>query len=229
MVSKNLRKRMLQTLHSSHQGTESTLRRARETIYWSNMKSDIKDFTSKCKTCASYSTRQQETLISHDVPDRPWAKISTDLFDLDHKSYMVTVDYFSGFFEIDRLYDLKVSTAIRKLKADMARYGIPDEVVSDSGSQYTSQEFKTFAKEYGFNHVTTVPIPISLMVKLSLLSRKQRRPSKKLQRPKVTLTWCCWLIVTPHRMDLVPALPSVCSAGEQNQTFLLLASCGNLA
>ena len=81
----------------------------REAIYWPNMKSDIKDFTSNCETCASYSTRQQkETLISHDVPDRPWAKISTDLFDLDHKSYMVTVDYLSGFFEIDRLYDLKV-------------------------------------------------------------------------------------------------------------------------
>ena len=63
--------------------------------------------------------------------------------DLDRKSYMVTVDYFSGVFEIDRLYDLKVSTVIRKLKSHMARYGIPDEVVSDSGSQYTSREFKT--------------------------------------------------------------------------------------
>ena len=139
MVAKALRKHMLQTLHSSHQGIESTLRRARETIYRPNMKSDIKNFTSKCETCASYSTRQQkETLISHDVPDRPWAKIFTDLFDLDHKSYVVTVDYFSGFFEIDRLYDLKVSTVIRKLTTHMAQYGIPDEVVSDSGSQYTS-------------------------------------------------------------------------------------------
>ena len=158
VVPKALRARMLQTLHSSHQGIESTLRRARETIYWPNMKSDMKDFTLNCETCASHSTRQQkQTLISHDVPDRPWAKISTNLFDLDHKSYMVTVDYFSGFFEIDRLYDLKVSTVIRKLKAHMARYGIPDEVVSDSGSQDTSQEFKNFAKEYGFNHVTTSP------------------------------------------------------------------------
>ena len=130
VIPKTLRKHMLQTLHSSHQGIESTLRRARETIYWPNMKSDIKDFTSKCETCATYCTRQQkETLTSIDVPDRPWAKISTDLFDLDHKSYMVTVDYFSGFFEIDRLYDLKTSTVIRKLKGHMARYGIPDEVV----------------------------------------------------------------------------------------------------
>ena len=68
---------------------------------------------------------------------------------------MVTVDYFSGFFEIDRLYDLKVSTVIRKLKTHMARHGIPDEVLADSGSQYTSRKFKNFAKEYGFNHMTT--------------------------------------------------------------------------
>ena len=158
VVPKALRKCMLQTLHSSHQGIESTLRCPRETIYWLNMKSDIKDFTSKCETCASYSTREQkEMLISHDVPDSPWAKISTDLFYLDHKSYMVTVDYFSGFFEIDRLYDLKVSTVIRKLKTHTARYGIPDEVLSDSGLQYTSREFKNFTKKYGFNHVKTSP------------------------------------------------------------------------
>jgi len=42
VVPKTLRKRMLQTLHSSNQGIEWTLRRTRETIYWPNMKSDIK-------------------------------------------------------------------------------------------------------------------------------------------------------------------------------------------
>ena len=50
VVPKTLRNRMLQTLHSSNQGIESTRGRARETIYWLNMKSDMKDFTSKCET-----------------------------------------------------------------------------------------------------------------------------------------------------------------------------------
>ena len=39
----------------------------------------------------------------------------------------------------------------------MARYGIPNEVVLDSGSVFTSRELKAFAKEYGFKHVTTSP------------------------------------------------------------------------
>ena len=122
----------------------------------------------------------------------------------------MTVDYFSGFFEIDRLYDLKISTVIRKLKAHMARYGIPDEVVSDSGSQYTSQQFKNFAKEYGFNDVTTSPYHHQSNGKAESAVTEAKKILKKLQRPNVTLNWRCWLIVTPHRKDLVPALPSVC-------------------
>lgn len=39
------------------------------------MKSDVKDFTSKRETRTTYGSRKQkETLISHDVPDRRWAK-----------------------------------------------------------------------------------------------------------------------------------------------------------
>lgn len=32
----------------------------------------------------------------------------------------------------------------------MARYDIPEEIVSDSGLQFRSNEFKAFAKNYGF-------------------------------------------------------------------------------
>ena len=60
--------------------------------------------------------------MNHDVPDRPWAKIATDLLSLDFKTYLVTVDYFSNFFEIDRLYDTKTRPVIKKLKAHIARY-----------------------------------------------------------------------------------------------------------
>ena len=168
---------MLQKLHFRHEGIESTLRRAREAIYWPNMKSVIKDFTSRCETCVSYSTRQQkETLISHDFPDRQTVHIPVRL---TLQSYMVTVDNLSGFFEIDKLYDLKVSTVIRKLKTlGIALYGNPDEVESDSGSQLQLESSNTLPRRKGSNTWQQVPTTISLMVKPSLLSRKHRRSSK---------------------------------------------------
>ena len=37
------------------------------------------------------------------------------------------------------------------------RYGILEEMASDNGSQYISQEMKDFAKMYGFEHITSSP------------------------------------------------------------------------
>ena len=43
------------------------------------------------------------------------------MFELDGKDYMITVDYFSNFWEINRLENTKSSTVIKKLKAHFAR------------------------------------------------------------------------------------------------------------
>ena len=84
--------------------------------------------------------------------DRPWTKIATDLFEFDGQGYLVTVDYFSYFFEIDRLYSTTALSIIRKFKAHMATYGIPNEVISNQGHQFTSEEFKNFCNLYEIKH-----------------------------------------------------------------------------
>lgn len=38
-----------------------------------------------------------------------------------------------------------------------ARHGIPDEVMSDNGPQFASEEFKQFAQEWEFKHTTSSP------------------------------------------------------------------------
>ena len=99
----------------------------------------------------------KETLISHTIPNSPWAKVATDLFKYKQKSYLVRVYYFSNFFEIDGLYNTTTKAVILKLKAHMARYGIPDELVSDQGPQFRSHEFHNFAENYGFKHTLMSP------------------------------------------------------------------------
>ena len=118
-------------------------------MYWPAMSSEVKDFIVKCDICRSVDNKQQkETLISHDVPDRPWAKVGVDLFTFNQTNYLIIVDYFSGFWEIDPLENTTASHIIRNMKMQFARHGIPDVCVSDNGPQFAAHEYKKFSKQW---------------------------------------------------------------------------------
>ena len=94
----------------------------------------MKEYISACETCREHDnmTHAKETLMSHEIPSRPREKRATDIFTIDGKNYLVTIDYCSNFWEVDRLPITKASTTILKLKSHFARYGIPDLVISDN-------------------------------------------------------------------------------------------------
>ena len=46
---------------------------------------------------------------------------------------------------------------ISKLKDIFARCGIPEELVSDNGPQFSSELFSKFSQEYDFKHVISSP------------------------------------------------------------------------
>ena len=122
------------------------------------MGKDIEDFISNCAVCKSYQPNQQkEPMISHEIPTRPWEKVGCDLFDFEDSHYLVCVDYYSDYFELDRNCDTKGKEVISKLKSQFARHGIPVQVFSDNGPPFSSKEFQEFASAYEFEHLTSSP------------------------------------------------------------------------
>ena len=77
---------------------------------------------------------------------------------------MVVCDYFSGFIEVERSHTTTATAVSKALKALFARYGVPDMLVTDNGPQFASAEFVSFAKRWGFQHVTLSPHTHNLMV-----------------------------------------------------------------
>ena len=78
-----------------------------------------------------------------------------NLFSWGRKEYLVIVDRYRNFFEIDRLSTPTLELIIECLKTPFACYCIPDTLISDNGSQFSSYAFKHFAKQTLFKHVTS--------------------------------------------------------------------------
>ena len=76
---------------------------------------------------------------------------------LQWPNYLITVDYYSGFWEADAPPNTTSRDVINKLKAHFARYGIPDVCISDNGPQFSSDEFKAFCNNWLFEHNTSSP------------------------------------------------------------------------
>ena len=107
---------------SSHLGIEACLRHACECIYWPGMSAEMKH---------QYFTRKGDT----DVPRGPILSLGEDrhsILTLDGKDY-------------------QASATILKLKSHFARYGIPDQVIIDSGL------ITEFYRKWDFEHLTSSP------------------------------------------------------------------------
>ena len=157
VIPRVMQAEMLAKVHRSHLGAEATLRRAQDVMFWPNMASQLKDTVEACAVCNELAdNQQQEPMMSHKLPTLPWAKVAQDLFTVHGKNYVVTVDYYSDFFEVDELDDTSAESVVKATKAHFARYGIAD-MVTDNGPQYTSQVFSDFSREWEFNHVTSSP------------------------------------------------------------------------
>ena len=159
VVPTSVRKDIIATVHRSHQGIQGCIRRAKDAVYWPLMNQEITDYVNQCSVCNTYRPEQcKEPLMPHAVPDRPWAKVGADLFELQGQHYLLLVDYYSNFFELARLgSNTRAMCVIDAMRSQFARHGSPEVLVSDNGPQFACREFRTFTQLWDIEHVTSSP------------------------------------------------------------------------
>ena len=115
IIPKAMQSEMLKLIHRPHLGIAKSLSRATDILYWPEMAFQIQDIVSSCVTCNAHQRRnQKEPLMPHSVPDRPWSKLGVDIFELQGQQYLVIVDNYSRFIEIDPLTHMTAKHVINQ-------------------------------------------------------------------------------------------------------------------
>lgn len=157
VIPKVLRKNILHSLHSAHQGCNGMKARANQTVYWPGLNNSIKNFRLGCNTCIKIAPSQpKEPLIMTPPPSYPYQEVCGDYFELEGKAYLTIVDRFSGnihpFYYKQPPTNKTLQTTCRSL---FLQYGAPEKFCSDGGPQFMAKGFQDFLKNWGCMHRTS--------------------------------------------------------------------------
>ena len=131
--------------------------KARESVWWPKCSKDIQRHVASCDTCNHHARDCAEPLLPTSLPDLPWQKVGTDLFELANKHSIVVVDYYSRYIELMKLKRQTADDVISALKSIFARHSIPMIVQSDNRPCYSAVQFSIFSSSYCFSHQTSSP------------------------------------------------------------------------
>ena len=88
---------------------------------------------------------------------RPWQRVHIDYAEYQRKYFFVAVDAHSKWPEIFAATKTTTQKTISILRHLFSSYGFPEEIVSDNGPQFTSDQFADFLRQNGVRHTRSAP------------------------------------------------------------------------
>ena len=152
VVPAPLRSEVLRALHAAHQGTSKMRHRATATLFWPGMSTDIEATRSRCHQCWRIApSHPPMPPVPLCVPIRPFQAIAADFCVASGTGYLVIVDRFSGWLHVvASLYGAAGFT--RALVNYFASYGVPEELSTDGGPEFTAKETAALLQQWGVRH-----------------------------------------------------------------------------
>ena len=95
-----LRLEMLDRIHTGHQGISKCRERARRSVWWPGLSRQLEELVQNCAVCRKYINQRSEPLIPTVLPQLPWQRVGTDLYEWNGHTYLLVVDYYSRYIEV---------------------------------------------------------------------------------------------------------------------------------
>ena len=157
VVPPSLRRQVIDTLHAAHQGVSSMEARAHATSFWPGITSDIDRARASCEDCIKNAPSQPRLPpASFNPPSTPFEAIVADFFKCAGHNYLVIADRLSAWPDIFKCTPGSAQSGaeglIGCLRNYFARFGVPTELSSDGGPEFTASKTEKFLSSWGVHH-----------------------------------------------------------------------------
>ena len=154
--------KVLDQLHQGHPGMARMKSLAQSIVWWPGIDTDITSMIQGCRQCQEkQKSPPKSPLQPWSWPEQPWSRLH-----VDHagpflgKTFLLVVDARSKWLEVMVVYTFDTI---------FSTHGLPEILVSDNATSFTSSEFKEF-----------VTLLVLLIIPLQMdLQKEQYKPSKR--------------------------------------------------
>ena len=132
---------------------------ARSYVWWPKLDEDLEGIVKTCQECQQNHKEDQKTpLHPLEQPTRPWQRVHLDFAGpFKGQMWLILVDAYSKWPEVIPMTTTTAPKTIQELRWIFARFGLPENIVTDNGPQFVATEFADFTRRNGIKHARVAP------------------------------------------------------------------------
>ena len=171
IVPKPQRVLVMKLAHESilggHQGFKKTADKVLSNFFWPGVQSDIQRYCRSCDICQRTIPKGKVTRVplGHmPLIEVPFQRIAVDIVgpispmtDRGHRYVVTMVDYATRYPEAIPLKSIETHRVAEALIEVFTRVGVPREILTDQGAQFTSGVMKEVSRLLSIKQLTTTP------------------------------------------------------------------------
>ena len=171
MVPMQLRSRIMELAHGSimggHMGIKKTADKIQSAFYWPGIQGDVTRYCKSCDVCKKTVNKgsvPKVPLEKMPLIDKPFKRVAIDLVgpigppsEDGHRYILTLVDFATRYPEAVPLKNIDTETVAEALVDIFSRLGVPEEILSDLGTQFVSECMKEVTRLLSIKQLTTTP------------------------------------------------------------------------
>lgn len=145
--------------NNNHRGINETFLHIKRQYYFPFLKNKITQTINNCEKCQTLKYDRNPPKLKYQKPEtssKPLEILHIDLYSINNNQMLTILDKFSKFATAYTLMNRASVTVLKSLKTYISQYGIPEKLICDQGSEFTSNIFKDFCRQYNITlHMTS--------------------------------------------------------------------------